>query len=209
MLWHVTGARVKGESPSRRPSDTAWESDPGVVRPTRTVQPSPALCGCCAAWPVSFRDTVPPTPVPPPRRAPRKRTAAPSGGVRPPIPRPPGATPWRKAGEARHLRHLPALCSHPQRCAAIPGVVEPCYDGTPPRRPLYGMGAPAIEAHERAWIILEGCTGGDLARTLTGAAVRATCAASPPLAAAPLGHPGRCATRPESVRSAPALCGHP
>jgi hypothetical protein len=68
MLWHVTSARVEGESPARWPSDTAWESYPGGVRPTRTVRPSPALCECCVGRPVSFHDTVAPTPVPPPRR---------------------------------------------------------------------------------------------------------------------------------------------
>jgi hypothetical protein len=45
MLWHIMGAQVKGESLPRRPSDTAWESDLSVVRPTRTVQPYPVLCG--------------------------------------------------------------------------------------------------------------------------------------------------------------------
>jgi hypothetical protein len=68
MPWHVTGARVKGESQPRRPSYTARESYPDTVRPTCAVWPSLTLCGCCAGRPVSFNDTVPPTPVPPPRR---------------------------------------------------------------------------------------------------------------------------------------------
>jgi hypothetical protein len=41
----AAGARVKGESPPCRPSDTAWESYLGVVPPTRPVWPSLALCG--------------------------------------------------------------------------------------------------------------------------------------------------------------------
>jgi hypothetical protein len=45
ILWHAAGARVKGESPPRRPTDTAWESYPRVVSPTRPVRPSLALCG--------------------------------------------------------------------------------------------------------------------------------------------------------------------
>jgi hypothetical protein len=53
MLWHATGARVKGESPPRRPSDTAWESYPGAVPPTRVVRSSLALCGSCAGRSVS------------------------------------------------------------------------------------------------------------------------------------------------------------
>jgi hypothetical protein len=98
MLRHIAGARVKGESPPRRPSDTAWESDPDAVRPTRIVRPSPALCGCYEGRSVSFRDTVPPTPAPPPRRAPRKRTTTPSKGVRPPTSCLLRMTPWHKAG---------------------------------------------------------------------------------------------------------------
>jgi hypothetical protein len=38
MVWYVVGTLVKGESLPRRPSDTAWESYPGAVPPTRPVQ---------------------------------------------------------------------------------------------------------------------------------------------------------------------------
>jgi hypothetical protein len=53
MLWHAAGVWVKGGSPPRQPSDTAWESYPDAVPPTRAVRPSPTLCGSCAGRPVS------------------------------------------------------------------------------------------------------------------------------------------------------------
>jgi hypothetical protein len=70
--------------------------------------------------PVSFHDTVPPTPVPPPRRTTRKRTVAPSKG---------GTTTcltpaWddvvtsgqRSASPPSH----PTMYGHPHHCVAIP-----------------------------------------------------------------------------------------
>jgi hypothetical protein len=142
MLWHVTGARVKGESPPRRPSNTAWESYPNAVRPTRTVRPSPTLCGCCAGRSVSFHDTVPPTRVPPPRRPLERGRRHPRKGydhllctrrgrrcdVRPakrvfPITSGP-------------VRPSPPLCRHPRHCSVIPTTVGTQVDGTSPHPPL-------------------------------------------------------------------------
>jgi hypothetical protein len=54
----------KAKSPPRRPSDTAWNHIPVLFH-------QPALYDhprCCVGRPVSFHDTVPPTPVPPPCR---------------------------------------------------------------------------------------------------------------------------------------------
>jgi hypothetical protein len=150
MLWHVTGARVKGESPPRRSSDTVWESYPGVVRPTRTVRPSPALCGCCARRPVSFHDTVPPTPVPPPRRPlergwrhPRKRY---------------GHLLRTGSGRRRDIRpagHVfpvtSALCGHPRHCSVIPNTAETQVDRTSPHPPLCGLRSSVSRALESAY----------------------------------------------------------
>jgi hypothetical protein len=157
MLWHVTGAWVKSEFPPCRPSDTAWESYPGVVRPTCTVRPSPALCGCCAGRSVSFHDIVSPTLVPPPRRPPRKSVAAPLKEVRPPTLHPSGTMSRRKAGEA-------GLPSHLRPCAAIPATVPPSWalqhypitvgthvDGTSPRPPLCGLRSSVSRALESAY----------------------------------------------------------
>jgi hypothetical protein len=81
-------SRVPGSKANPRHADPL--TPPGNQIPTLFDQP--ALCShprCCVGRPVSFRDTVPPTPVPPPRRAPRKRKTAPSKGVHPPTPHPP------------------------------------------------------------------------------------------------------------------------
>jgi hypothetical protein len=57
---------------------------PALCEEPTIVRPSPALCRCCAGWPVSFLNTVLPTHVLPTRRAPRKGMATPSRSVRSP-----------------------------------------------------------------------------------------------------------------------------
>jgi hypothetical protein len=89
MLWYTAGARVKGESPPRRPSDTAWESYLGVVPPTRCA-------GAVREDRCQLHDTVPLTPVPRPRHTPRRRMVEPSKGVRLPTPHPPRTASWRQ-----------------------------------------------------------------------------------------------------------------
>jgi hypothetical protein len=42
----------------------------------------------------------------------------------------------------------PALCGHPHPCATITGVVEPYFDGAPPRRALYTTNAPVSKTLE-------------------------------------------------------------
>jgi hypothetical protein len=118
MLWRDASARVKGESPPRRHPDTAWESYPGVVPPTRPVQPSSAHCGGCAARPMSALWHCATHPVRPPCRTPRRRAAAPSKEVRMPTPRSRRTMSWRQASGACLLRHL-------RPCAAIPVAVPP------------------------------------------------------------------------------------
>jgi hypothetical protein len=125
----------------------------------------PALCcrlrhyaGAVREGRCQFHDTVPPTPVPPSRRPPQKRTVAPSKGVRPPTLHPPGPTPWRKAGGA-------GLPSHFQPCVVIPAIVlpsralqrHPQHCGNPGRRdiatpaaarlPIFRQPSPRIGVH--------------------------------------------------------------
>jgi hypothetical protein len=131
MLWYDTGAWVKGESPPRRPSDTAWESYPGVVRPTRTAWPSTTLCGYCAGRPVSFDDTVRLTPillhVAPLERGrwhPRKgydHLPYACLGRRHDI------RPAERASSVTFgpVRPSPPLCRHPTHCSVIPNTVGP------------------------------------------------------------------------------------
>jgi hypothetical protein len=150
-------ARVKGESLPRRSSDTTWESYPDAVRPTRTVWPSPALRGCCAGRSVSFHDTVPPTPIPPPRHPlererwqPRKRY---------------GHLPRARLGQRRDVRpaecvssitsgpvrpSLPLGC-HPEHCSVIPSTVGTQVDGTSQRPLLCGLRSSVSRALESAY----------------------------------------------------------
>jgi hypothetical protein len=80
---------------------------------------------------VSFCDTVPPTPVPPPRRASRKRMRAPSKGVRPQTPCPPGR--HRDVRPAERVFSVtsgpvwpsPPLCHHPGHCRVTPALWKP------------------------------------------------------------------------------------
>jgi hypothetical protein len=155
MPRYIAGAQVKGESPPRRPSNTAWESYPGAVPPTRDVRPSPALCGSCAGRLVSFHDAVPPTPVPPPcrslergRRNPRKGYDH-LPGTRPrrrrdvrPAKRVPSAT-------SGPVRPSPSLCRHPERCSVIRDIVGTQIDGTSSRWLLCGLGLPSVEPSNR------------------------------------------------------------
>jgi hypothetical protein len=132
-------AQVKGEPPPRRSSDTAWESDPGAVRPTCTVQPSPALCGCHAGCPVSFSNTVPPTRVPLPHFAPLERG---QWHPRKAYDHQPSANPGQRR-DARMMEHIssvtsgpvrpsPPRCCHPGYCRAVANVVGTQADGTSP-----------------------------------------------------------------------------
>jgi hypothetical protein len=122
MLWHAAGARVKGESPPRRPSDTAWESYPGVVLPTHVVRLSPAQCGSCAGRSVST----------PRHYAAHSRTASTShpskedGGTLERRTAAYSAPAWDGAVTSGQQGASPpsclALCGHPRHCAAIPGT---------------------------------------------------------------------------------------
>jgi hypothetical protein len=157
MPWYVVGAQVKGESPPRRPSDTAWESYPGDVRPTRTERPFPALCGCCAGRSVSFRDTVPPTPIPPPRCPPRKRTIDPRKGYDHPFCACRGRRrDVRPAGRislvtSSPVRPFPPLCHRPRHCSIVPGTVGTQDDETSPHPPLCGLRSSISRALESAY----------------------------------------------------------
>jgi hypothetical protein len=128
MLWHAPGAWVKGESPSRRPSDTAWESYLGVVPPTLPVRPSLALCGKagvnsmtpCCLLPYGLHVA----PLERGRWNPRKRY---------------GRQPCTRAGRRRDDRPVervysvtygpvqpsPQLCHHPGHCSTIPTLWKP------------------------------------------------------------------------------------
>jgi hypothetical protein len=116
------GARVKSEYPPCRPSDTAWESYPSDVPPTHAVRPSPALCGSCAGRTVST----------PRHGAAHSRTAStshPSKEDSGTLKRHMAAycAPAWDGGETLGPQgasppSLPALCSHPRHCAAIPGT---------------------------------------------------------------------------------------
>jgi hypothetical protein len=71
---------------------------PGNRIPALFHKPSPRGHPWCCRGTVregrcQLRDTVPPNPVRPARRTPRKRTTKPSKGVRTPTPRPHGTTP--------------------------------------------------------------------------------------------------------------------
>jgi hypothetical protein len=121
MLRHAAGAQVKGESPPRRPSDTAWEPEPGAVPPTRVVRPS-SLCGSCAGRQVSFHGTVPPTPIRPPRRTPRKRTVTPSKWGTTTCPAPAQDVVLTSDQRSASPPPPPALCGHLHHCSAIPSI---------------------------------------------------------------------------------------
>jgi hypothetical protein len=120
MLWHAADARVKSESPPHQPSDTAWESYPGAVPPTRVVRPSPALCGSCAGRLVSTLRHY----------AAHSRTASTShpskedGGTLGRRTTAYSAPAWNDAmtpgQQGASPPSLPALCGHPRHCAVIP-----------------------------------------------------------------------------------------
>jgi hypothetical protein len=157
MLWYIAGAQLKGESPARWPSNTAWESYPDAIPPTRAVRPIPALCRSCAGRPVSFHDTVPPTPVPPPRRPLERGRWNPRKGY--------DHLPRTRLGRRRDVRTAkrvssdtsgpvrpsPSLCRHPEHCSIIPSTVGTQIDGTLPRRPLCGLRSSVSRALEPAY----------------------------------------------------------
>jgi hypothetical protein len=154
MLWHAAGARVKGESPPRRPSDTAWESYHGTVPLTRPVRLSLALCGktgvnsVTLCRPLSYRLHV----APPERgrwnhrkryrRLPRAR-AGQRREIRP--------TEHVSSVTSGPVRPSPPLCHHPRHCGAIPGTVEARDDETPPRPLLCILWSSVSQALESAY----------------------------------------------------------
>jgi hypothetical protein len=139
MLWHAAGARVKGESPPRRPSDTTWESYPSVVPPTRAVRPSPALCGKAGVnsttlcRPLPYRLHI--VPLKRGRWNPRK---AYSHLLRTRLGRRRDVRLARRVSSVTSgpVRPSPPLCHHLGHCSIIPGTVEARDDGTPPHPPL-------------------------------------------------------------------------
>jgi hypothetical protein len=136
MLRRAAGARVKGESPPRRPSNTAWESYPGAVPPTRPVWPSSALCGKAGVDSVTLCRPLPyglhVAPLERGRWNPRKRY---------------GCIHRARAGQRRDIRPVarvssitsgpvrpsPLLCHHPGHCSTIPDAVEGRDDETSSR----------------------------------------------------------------------------
>jgi hypothetical protein len=146
MLWHAAGARVKGESPPRRPSDTAWESYPDAVPLTRSVRPSLALCGKASVnsvalcRPLSYRHHIAPlergqwNPRKGYGRLPRARS-----GWR----RDAGSVECVSSVTSGPVRPSPPLCHHPRHCSVIPGTVEARDDETPPR-PLLCILRPSV-----------------------------------------------------------------
>jgi hypothetical protein len=93
---HCTGSpdrSIKCSSTLRAPRSKENPRHASPLKPPGNHIPAlfdqPALCGHprrCAGRPVSFHDTVLPTPVPPTRCPPRKRTVASSKGLQPPTP---------------------------------------------------------------------------------------------------------------------------
>jgi hypothetical protein len=122
MLWHTAGTRVKGESPPRQPSDTAWESYPDAIPPTRPVRPSPVLCGSCAGSPVS----TPRHCVTHSRTASTSHPSKEDGGTLKrgtasyPTPAQDGAVTLGQRSTSPPS--LPVLCGHPRHCAVLPGT---------------------------------------------------------------------------------------
>jgi hypothetical protein len=104
-----------------------------------------------------FSDTVPPIPVSPPCRAPRKRTVEPSKRVR--------RLPRARSGRRRDVgpvecvtsvtsgpvRPSPPLCHHPRHYSAIPGTVEARDDETQPRPLLCILWSSVSRALELAY----------------------------------------------------------
>jgi hypothetical protein len=121
----LTRAQVKGDPRHDRPSDTAWESYPGVVPPTRAMRPSPALCGSCAGRPVST----------PRHCTTHSRTASTShpskedegtlerGTTICPAPAQDGAV--TSDQRSASPPSLSALCGHPRHCATFLGTATP------------------------------------------------------------------------------------
>jgi hypothetical protein len=122
---HAAGVRVKGESLPRRPSDTAWESYPGVVPPTLPVRPSLALYRSCAGRPVS-------TPWHCATHSCTASTSHPSKEDDGTIEKGTDVNPAPARDGAMTLDQWsasppspPPLCGHPRRCATIPGTATP------------------------------------------------------------------------------------
>jgi hypothetical protein len=144
MLWRDADARVKSESPPRRPSDTTWESYPGAVSPTLLVGPSRTLWGSCAGRPVS-------TPWHYAAHSCTACTPHPSKGGRWNPRKGYGGLPRARAGRRRDVgpvervssissglaRPSPPLCSHLGHRSVIPSAVGAQDDKTPPSPPMY------------------------------------------------------------------------
>jgi hypothetical protein len=87
---------------------------------------------------VSFHDTVPPTPVPPPRRPSRKRynhrPCAHLGWCH-------DVRPAKRVSSVTSgpVRPSPSLCRHPGRCNVVPSTVETQINETSSHRPLCGL----------------------------------------------------------------------
>jgi hypothetical protein len=165
MPWHAAGSRVKGESPPRRPSNTAWESYPSVVPPTRVVRPSTTMCESCAGRSVST----------PRHYASHSRTASTShpskedGGTleRGMTIRPAPTQDGVVTSDQRSVSplSLPTLCGHPHRYAAIPGTTasslalwEPGTTGHYHAHRCAASGPPSAQPSGR-------CTDGDQTRS--------------------------------------------
>jgi hypothetical protein len=118
------------------------------------VRPSPMLCGSCAVRSVSAHDTVPPSPVPPPRRPLERGWRNPRKGY--------DHLPRTRPGRCRDVRLAkrvpsvtfgpvrpsPSLCRHPGRCSIIPSTVGTQIDLKSSRRLLCGLRSSVSRALE-------------------------------------------------------------
>jgi hypothetical protein len=134
--------RSKGESSPRRSPDTTWESNPGAVRGTHHCAAIPGavqvLCGVAGVIPQHCATHSRPS-----------YTSRPSKGDGNTLEKRTVADPtfahdsaMTRGGRSTSHPSPAALCGHPRSCATIPEVVEPCFDGVPPRRTLYSTSAP-------------------------------------------------------------------
>jgi hypothetical protein len=118
------GARVKGESPPRGSTDTAWESDPNVARTAHHCAAIPGvvhgLCGMAGIIPWHCATCSRPSsaaPLEKGQRCPEGRTAT--------NPAPVLDNAVMQGERSTSPQSPPTLCGHSRHCAAIPGTAKP------------------------------------------------------------------------------------
>jgi hypothetical protein len=116
---------VKGESPPRRSTDTAWESNPDAVRTTRhcaaILGAVHGLCGMPVVIPWHCATCSHPSSTP----HPSKRDTDALEGRMTTNPAPVQDDAMTQGERNTSPLSPPTPCGHPRRCATIPGTAKP------------------------------------------------------------------------------------